>query len=57
MDNSNHNKKIQQLVTTAQELFMRHGIRRVTVEEICSEANISKMTFYKYFKNKIELTK
>ena len=56
-DNSNHNKKIQQLVTTAQKLFMRHGIRRVTVEEICSEANISKMTFYKYFKNKIELTK
>jgi AcrR family transcriptional regulator len=51
------NKKIQTLVSTAHELFMRHGIRRVTVEEICLESNISKMTFYKYFKNKIDLTK
>lgn len=57
MNNINHNKKIQQLVMTARELFMRHGIRRITVEEICSEADISKMTFYKYFKNKIEITK
>jgi AcrR family transcriptional regulator len=57
MYGSNHNKKIQQLLRTSQDLFMRHGIRRVTVEEICSEANISKMTFYKYFKNKIELIK
>jgi len=57
MDNNNQNKKIQQLVKAAQDLFMRHGIRRVTVEEICSEARISKMTFYKYFKNKIELIK
>jgi len=57
MNNNSTNKKIQQLVTTAQDLFMRHGIRRITVEEICSEANISKMTFYKYFKNKIELIK
>jgi AcrR family transcriptional regulator len=51
------NIKIQQLLTTAQDLFMRHGIRRITIEEICSEAKISKMTFYKYFKNKIELIK
>ena len=57
MREKDHNKKIQQLVKTAQELMMRHGIRRVTVEEICSEAHISKMTFYKYFKNKIEITK
>ena len=57
MDNSNQNKKMRNLVSTAHELFMRHGIRRVTVEEICLESNISKMTFYKYFKNKIELIK
>jgi AcrR family transcriptional regulator len=57
MNDSNHNKKMQQLLATAQDLLMRHGIRRITVEEICSEANISKMTFYKYFKNKIELIK
>jgi AcrR family transcriptional regulator len=57
MSESNQGKKHQQLVTTAHDLFMRHGIRRITVEEICSEAKISKVTFYKYFKNKIELTK
>ena len=57
MNESNQNKKFQQLVTTAHDLFMRYGIRRVTVEEICSEANVSKMTFYKHFNNKIDLTK
>ena len=57
MENNKHSKKIHQLVDTAQDLFMRFGIRKVSVEEICSEANISKMTFYKYFKNKIELIK
>ncbi|MFC1490370.1 TetR/AcrR family transcriptional regulator [Candidatus Latescibacterota bacterium] len=50
-------KKQGQIVETAESLFKRHGIRRVTVEEICREARVSKMTFYKYFKNKIELVK
>ncbi|MCK5168245.1 MAG: TetR/AcrR family transcriptional regulator, partial [Bacteroidales bacterium] len=27
------------------------------IEEICSAANVSKMTFYKHFKNKMELVK
>ena len=57
MNTKKENQKLQQLVTTAYDLFMRFGIRRVTVEEICREANVSKMTFYKYFKNKIKLTK
>jgi AcrR family transcriptional regulator len=57
MNNKNRNQKFQQLVATAHDLFMRFGMRRVSVEEICSEANVSKMTFYKFFKNKIELTK
>jgi AcrR family transcriptional regulator len=57
MNKNNENQKFQQLTATAHDLFMRFGIRRVSVEEICSEANISKMTFYKYFKNKIELAK
>ncbi len=57
MNKQNRNQKFKQLVTTSHDLFMRFGIRRVSVEEICSEANVSKMTFYKYFKNKIELIK
>jgi AcrR family transcriptional regulator len=48
-------KKKQQIVQTAAALFARHGFRRVTVEEICRTAGASKMTFYKYFPNKLEL--
>ena len=49
--------KRKQLIQTAKDLFFRYGIKRVTVEEICREANVSKMTFYKHFKNKNELVK
>ncbi|MCK4338341.1 MAG: TetR/AcrR family transcriptional regulator [Candidatus Aminicenantes bacterium] len=49
------NKKFKQIIESAYDLFMHHGIRRVTVEEICKTAGVSKMTFYKHFKNKIDL--
>lgn len=49
--------KYYEITTTAKELFWKHGIRRVTVEEICQEAGVSKMTFYRLFDNKIELAK
>lgn len=42
---------------TAKDLFFKYGIRRVTVEEICREAEVSKMTFYKHFRNKSDLVK
>jgi len=48
-------RKCQQIIDTAHGLFWHHGIRRVSVEEICQTAGVSKMTFYKYFKNKIDL--
>lgn len=51
------NKKYLQLLTASKPLFYRYGIRKVTVEEICREANVSKMTFYKYFPNKNALVK
>jgi AcrR family transcriptional regulator len=50
-------KKQEHIVSAAAALFQRFGIRRVTVEEICREAGASKMTFYKYFPNKMELVK
>ncbi len=50
-----NSEKVQQLVKTGRDLFWMHGIRRVTIEEICSKAKVSKMTFYKHFKNKIEM--
>jgi AcrR family transcriptional regulator len=49
--------KFYEIKSTAKELFWKHGIRRVTVEEICQEAGVSKMTFYRLFENKIELAK
>jgi AcrR family transcriptional regulator len=51
----NPNPKYVQLVETAHALFWRYGIKRVSVEEICRTAGVSKMTFYHHFKNKVEL--
>ncbi len=45
-------KKEGDILRTAEKLFMQFGYHRVTVEEICREANVSKVTFYKYFSNK-----
>jgi AcrR family transcriptional regulator len=50
-------RKEMQIAETAEDLFMRYGVKRVTVEEICRRAGVSKMTFYKYFANKIELVR
>ena len=50
-------KKRNQLLDTAKSLFWRYGINRVTIEEICSEANVSKMTFYNHFDNKNDIIK
>ena len=49
--------KKEQIVRTGDLLFSRFGLRRVTVEEICRKAGVSKMTFYKHFANKLELFK
>lgn len=45
------------LVETAKSLFFKHGIKRVTVEEICEKSNVSKVTFYKYFSDKMQLAR
>ena len=50
-------KKQSDIFEAAKKLFYKFGVRRVTIEYICEEANASKMTFYKYFPNKIELVK
>ncbi len=45
------------ITAAAKKLMWKHGIRRITVDEICREAGVSKMTFYKYFDNKIALAR
>ncbi|MCX6327776.1 MAG: TetR/AcrR family transcriptional regulator [Bacteroidia bacterium] len=57
MENFKNNKKYIAILNTSRELFWKHGVRRVTVEEICREAKTSKMTFYRFFPDKIELAK
>lgn len=51
------NKKYQDILITAIDLFKRYGMKRVSIEEICQKGKVSKVTFYKHFKNKNELIK
>jgi AcrR family transcriptional regulator len=57
MNPNKNNPRFKRLVSTAEMLFWKFGIKRITIDELCFEANISKMTFYKFFENKIELAK
>lgn len=57
MNFKKNNPKYQSILKTGKDLFWKYGIKRVTIEEICKEAGVSKMTFYKFFPNKIELVK
>ena len=50
-------QKRTQIIQTAERLLSRFGAKRITVEEICREAGVCKMTFYKYFPNKVELVR
>jgi len=50
-------KKVKVVMETARELFWKHGLKRVSVEEICEKAGVSKMTFYRHYANKTELAK
>src|SRR5690554_6703803 len=57
MEDRKNNQKYVSLMLCSKELFWKHGFKRVSVQEICQKAGISKMTFYKFFKNKTELAK
>ena len=51
------NKKCVAILQSAKSLFWKHGFRRVTIDEICREAKTSKMTFYRFFPNKLEVAR
>lgn len=48
-------KKKERLMEKAEELFMKCGYNRVSMDQIAAEAGISKMTIYKYYPSKDEL--
>jgi len=47
--------KKQQIEFKAQELFWKHGFKKVTIDEICKKANVSRKTFYTFYENKTAL--
>jgi AcrR family transcriptional regulator len=58
MKSVHHNHpKYMRIMSSAKELFWKHGFKRVSIEEICVKARTSKMTFYRFFANKTELAK
>jgi AcrR family transcriptional regulator len=48
-------KSVASILFAAKELFWKYGLKKVSVEEICEKAKVSKMTFYRNFSNKEEL--
>ncbi len=47
----------ERLLSAAKELFWKYGFKRVTIDDICKEASVSKMTFYRAFENKAHIAK
>ena len=51
----NNDAKRRRLVVVAQDVFARHGYRRVNMKDIASAAGISRPGLYLYFKTKEEI--
>ncbi len=49
------NDKKERIITTAQKLFARFGMKKTTVDEIAKAARIGKGTVYHYFGSKEEI--
>lgn len=47
--------KKEQLETTAKDLFWKHGFKKVSIDEICKKASVSRKTFYTFYENKTAL--
>lgn len=45
----------EKILKTASDLFLKYGLRSVSIDDICNELHISKKTFYAHFKQKEEL--
>ena len=50
-------EKAVEIIQKSVSLFMKYGIKSVTMDDVAKELMISKKTLYKYFKNKNELVK
>lgn len=48
-------EKFVQILSDAMEVFMKYGIKSVTMDDLARQLRISKKTLYKYFKDKNDL--
>lgn len=46
------NKKAEKILNTTIRLFIREGIKKITMDDIAENTNVSKVTIYKYFMDK-----
>jgi AcrR family transcriptional regulator len=49
--------KQTEILDSAQQLFGRHGLKKVTTDDIARAAHVSKSTIYNLYKNKEEILK
>ncbi|MCZ8513184.1 TetR/AcrR family transcriptional regulator [Paenibacillus filicis] len=49
------NKRREDIIQTAKELFLEHGLSTVTLKDIVGACGISKVTLYKYFNSLDEI--
>ena len=47
--------KKEKIESTARELFWKHGFKKVSIDEICKKAHVSRKTYYTYYANKSAL--
>src|SRR5688572_23620369 len=50
-------KEEEKILQGAYELFYRHGVKRITMDDIAQHLGISKKTIYESYENKNELVK
>ena len=49
--------KKEVVIDTARELFSKYGYKKVSMDEIATNANVTKKTIYTYFKDKEDMFK
>ena len=49
--------KEEQILASAKSLFTKYGFKKVSMDEIASDAGVTKKTVYTYFSSKEELLK
>ena len=48
---------MEKIILKSEELFMRYGIKSITMDEVARHCNVSKKTIYQYFPDKDSLVK